>query len=166
MRIGELEVVHHLGEPVDLRRRRAQRLAHLARGAAAAIGDDVGGHRRAEPAVLLVDVLNDALAAVAARQIEIDVGPFAALFREEALEQQLHLDRIDGGDAEAVADGAVGGRAAALHEDVLLPAVVHDVPDDQEVAGEIELLDQIELARDLRARLVVIRPSDRARRPR
>ena len=134
-----------------------QRLAHFARGAAAAIGDDVGGHRRAQPAVLLVDVLDDALAAIAARQIEIDVGPLAALLRQEALEQQLHLDRIDGGDPEAVADGAVGRRPAPLHEDVLLPAVVDDVPDDQEVAGEIELLDQIELAGDLRARLVVIR---------
>ena len=68
------------------------------------------------------------------------------------------LHRIDGGDAEAVADGAVGRRAAALHEDVLLPAEVDDVPDDQEVAGEIELLDEIELARHLRAGLVVIRP--------
>ena len=38
-----------------------------------------------------------------------------------------------------------------------LAAEVDDVPDDQEVAGEIELLDQIELARDLRARAVVKR---------
>jgi hypothetical protein len=44
-----------------------------------------------------------------------------------------------------------------LHEDVLLPAVIDDVPDDQEVAGEIELLDEIELAANLRAGLVVIR---------
>ena len=58
---------------------------------------------------------------------------------------------------EAVADRAVGGRAPPLHEDVLLPRVVHDVPDDEEVAGEIELLDQIELAGDLRARLVAVR---------
>ncbi len=130
-----------------------QRLADFARRAAAAIGDDVGGHRRAEPAVLLVDVLDDALAALAARQVEIDVRPLAALLREEALEQQVHRDRIDGGDAEAVADGAVGGRAAPLHQDVLLPAVVDDVPDDQEVAGEIELLDQVELTGDLRRAL-------------
>ena len=40
----------------------------------------------------------------------------------------------------------------------LLAAVVDDVPDDEEIAGEIELLDQIELARDLRAGLVVIGP--------
>ena len=72
-------------------------------------------------------------------------------------------DRIDGGDPEAVADGAVGGRPAALHEDVALPAEVDDVPDDQEVAGEIELLDEIQLARDLRACAIVIRPVPLAR---
>ena len=121
----------------------AQRLAHFARGRAAAIGDDVGGHGGAELAVALVDVLDDALALIAAGQVEIDVGPLAALFGEKALEQQFHADGIDGGDAERIADGAVGGRAAALHQDVLLAAEAHDVPDDEEVAGEVELLDQM-----------------------
>ena len=118
---------------------------------------------RAERPVFPVDVLNHPLAAIAARQIEIDVGPLAALLRQEALEQQIHADRIDGGDAEAVADGAVGRRAAALHEDVFLAAEVDDVPDDQEVAGEIELLDQIELALDLPPGALVIRPVALAR---
>ena len=149
LRIDPLEVVHHLRQPIDLRRLERERLADFARGAAAAIGDDVRRHRRAVFAVFLVDVLDDALAAIAARQIEIDVRPLAALLRQEPLEQQIHADRIDRGDAEAVADGAVGRRAAPLHEDVLLPAEIDDVPDDQEVAGEIELLDQIQLALDL-----------------
>ena len=156
--IDPLEVVHHLRQPIDLRLSSDSDLAHLARGAPAAIGDHVGGHRRAVLAVFLVDVLDHALAAIAARQIEIDVGPLAALLRQESLEQQIHADRIDGGDPEAVAHGAVGGRAAPLDEDVLLPAEIDDVPDDQEVAGEIELLDEIELARDLGARAIVIRP--------
>ena len=60
------------------------------------------------------------------------------------------FDRIDGGDRQRVADGAVGGRAAPLGEDPLAPAELHDVPDDQEVAGEVELLDQVELLLDLR----------------
>ena len=110
-----------------------------------------------QPAVLFVDVLDHPLAAIAARQIQIDVGPLAALFRQKALEQQIHRDRIDRRDAEAVADGAVGGAAASLHEDVVLPAEIDDVPDDQEVAGEVQLLDEIELARHLRARAIVIR---------
>jgi hypothetical protein len=131
--------------------------------AAPAVRDDVGRHARAELAVALVDVLDHPLAPIAAREIEIDVGPLAALFGEEPLEEQVHADRIDGRDAEAVADGAVGGRAAALHEDVVLPAEVDEVPDDQEIAGEIELLDQIELARDLRPGAVVVRPVPLAR---
>ena len=135
-----------------------QGLAHLARRAPAAIGNHVGRHRRAVLAVLLVDVLDHALAAIAARQVEIDVGPLAALLRQEPLEQQIHPDRIHRRDPEAVADGAVGGRAAPLHEDVLLPAEIDDVPDDEEIAGEIELLDEVQLARDLGARAIVIRP--------
>ena len=39
----------------------------------------------------------------------VDVGPFAAFFGEETLEQQFHADGIDCGNAERVADGAVGG---------------------------------------------------------
>ncbi len=158
-----LEVGHHLREPVDLLRLDAERLPHFPRRAAAAIGDHVGGHRRAVLAVLLVDVLDDALAPVAARQIEIDVRPLAALLGQEPLEQQVHPHRIHRRDAQAVADGAVGRRPAALHENPLLPAEIDDVPDDQEVAGERELLDQIQLARNLRARAVVIRPIPLAR---
>ncbi len=109
-----------LGEPVDLRKREAEHLADLAHGAARAVGDDVGGHRRAALAVALVDVLDDLLALVAARQVDVDVGPLAALLGEEALEEQLHADGVDGGDAERVADRRVGGRAAALAEDAAL----------------------------------------------
>ena len=83
------------------------------------------------------------------RQVEVDVGPLAALLGEEALEEQLHADRVDGRDAERVADGAVGGRAAALAEDAALAAEADDVPDDQEVAGEVELLDEGELVLEL-----------------
>ena len=153
-RIGELEVVHHLRQTIDLQRLEPERLPHFARGAPAAIGDDVGGHRRAEPAVFLVDVLNHPLAPIAARQIQIDVRPLAALLREKPLEQQIHPDRIHRRDPEAVAHGAVGRRPPPLHEDVVLPAEIDDVPDDQEVAGEVELVDEVELAGDLRARAI------------
>ena len=44
-----------------------------------------------------------------------------------------------------------------MHEDVLLPRVIHDVPDNEEVPGELELLDQVELASNLEASLVVVR---------
>ena len=96
----------------------AERLADFARGAPAAVGDDVGGHRRAVAAVLFVDVLDDTLAPIAARQIEIDVGPLAALLGEEPLEQHPVLHGVHRRDAEAVADGAVRRRSASLDENV------------------------------------------------
>ena len=156
-RIDELEMVHRLGQAIDLRHVERQRLPHLARGAAAAVGDHVGRHRGAQLAVALIHVLDRALAAVAARQVEVDVGPLAALFRQEPLEQQVHAHGIDCCDPEAEAHGAVGGRPAALHEDVVLPAEIDDVPDDEEVAGQIQLLDEIELTRDLRTCAIVVR---------
>ncbi len=135
----------------------AQHLADVARGGAAAVGDDVGGHGGAELPVALVDVLNGALAFVAAGEIEIDVGPLAAFFGKKALEQQIHADRIDGSDFERITHGAVGGRAAPLHQQSLLFAETNDVPDDQEIARQIELFDHGELALDLALGFFVIR---------
>ena len=64
--------------------------------------------------------------------------------RREALEQQLHLDGIDRGDPEAVADGALAADPRPCTREFCWLAVVDDVQDDQEVTGQIELLDEIE----------------------
>ena len=121
----------------------SESLAHFARGHAVAIGDDVGGHGGAALAVSLVDVLDDFFALVAAGQVEIDVGPLAAFFGKKTLEEKFHADGVDGGDAERVADGAVGGGSASLHENVLLAAEADQVPDDEEVSGEFEFFDEL-----------------------
>ena len=68
----------------------AERFADFARRRLAAIGDDVGGHRRAEFAVALVDILDGLLALFFGGQIEVDVRPLAAALAQEALEEQLH----------------------------------------------------------------------------
>jgi hypothetical protein len=60
-----------------------------------------------------------------------------------------HLHRVDGGDRQRVADRGVGGRASALGHDPLTLAEADDVPDDEEVAGQVELFDEVELALDL-----------------
>ena len=122
----------------------AQNLAHFARGHAVAIGDDVGGHGGAARAITLVDILNHSFAFVSARQVEIDVGPLAALFGKKSFEEQFHTDGVDRpGDAEAVADGAIGGGAAPLRKDILLAAIADYVPDDQEISREFEFFDEI-----------------------
>src|SRR5262249_31589117 len=82
-------------------------------------------------------------------QVNIDVRPLAAFFGEEALEQKLHTDGIDRRDTQRITDGAVSGRTASLGEDVLHAAETHDVPDDEEVPGKVEFLDQLKFARDL-----------------
>ena len=163
LRIDPLERVDHLGHAIDGVRFEAEDLADLARRAAAAVRDDVRSHCGAQPAVSLVDVLDHLLAPIAARQVEVDVRPLAAFLGEKSFEEQIHPDRVDRGDPEAVADGAIGRRPAPLREDAVLPAVIDDVPDDQEIAGEVELLDERQLAVDLRAGPRVIRPVALAR---
>src|SRR5882724_552771 len=152
LRILIAPVRDELGEPIAHVAREPERLADLARRAPASVRDHVGSHPGAETSVALVDVLNDGLSALSAREIEIDVGPLTACLAQKPLEQELHADRVHRRDSERVADRAVGRRAAALDQDVVGAAVLDDVPDDQEIAREVEPADELELVRDLTAR--------------
>ena len=98
-------------------------------------------------AVAPVDVLDDLLAAVAL-DVDVDVRRAVALGRQEALEQQTERHGIRLGDAEGVADRAVGRAASPLAEDVGAVAELDEVPHDEEVAGEAEALDHLELVVD------------------
>ena len=109
---SSLEIV--LGQAIDGVGCHAEHLAHLSHGHARAVGDHHRRHGGAVSPVFVEDVLDDLLALVARGQIEIDVGPLAALFGEEALEEQIHPHRVDGGDAERVTHSAVGRGAAPL----------------------------------------------------
>ena len=131
-------------------------LAHIANRRTPAIRNHVGRHRRAAVAVALIDVLNRALAIFAAGQIEIDIGPFAAFFGKKTLEEQVHADWVHGGDAERITDRAIGRRAAPLHQNSFPAAELDDIPDDQEIAGEAELLNQCEFALNLLPRPLVV----------
>ncbi len=95
------------GNFVESFRIETQHLAHFAPRHAAAVSNDVRGHRCAPLAVTFVQILNDALALIAAGQIEIDVRPFTTFFGKESFKQQTHADRIDRCDAERIADRAV-----------------------------------------------------------
>ena len=84
---------------------------------------------------LLRDVLDD-FAAAALAEVDVDVGQRHALGVEEALEDEVVLDRIDVGDPQAVGDEAAGRRSAARPDrNALLARVADEVPDDQEVPG-------------------------------
>ena len=94
------------------------RLADLAHGQPAAIADHGGGEAGPVAAVAGIDILNHLLAPLML-EIDVDIRRLLAFRRDEALEQEIDLGRIDIGDGEAVADGGIGGRAAALAEDAL-----------------------------------------------
>ena len=110
----------------------------------AIMGYSVGG---VVAAVALVDVLDHLLPAIGL-DVEIDVGRTVALGREEPLEQQPEVDRIGLGDPEGVAHRAVRRAPPPLAVDVLVAAELDDVPHDEEVAGEAEVLDDVELVVD------------------
>ena len=100
--------------------------------------------------VSLVHVLQHALA-IAVREIDIDVGCFLPFFGEEALEQQLHANGIDGRDAKAIAHRGIRRGTAPLTEDAFTSRVADDVPDDEKESGHLELGDHAQLMRELRA---------------
>src|SRR5437899_1950763 len=98
-------------EVIDRLLLEAEHLPHLPDRRPLAVGDDVADHPGALRPVFVVDVL-DHLLAVRGREVDVDVGRGRHLFVQEALEEQVVLDRIDPSDAEQVGDDAVRGRGA------------------------------------------------------
>ncbi len=122
----------------------AEDLADFADGTARAVADHGGGEGGAALAIALVDVL-DHLLAPFVLEIDVDIRRLAALLADEALEQQIDLGGVDGGDAEHITDGGVGGRAAALAEDAAPLGEADDLAHGEEVMRDAELLDQPQL---------------------
>src|SRR5204863_905356 len=93
----------------------------------------------------LGDVVDDGVASVDG-EVDVHVGPRLPAWVEEALEEQVVVDRVDVGDLEAVGDEASGRRPAAGPDlDAVALGEGDEVPDDQEVVGEPELADRLEL---------------------
>ena len=82
-------------------------------------------------------------------EVHVDVGHRDAAGVEEALEQQVVLDGVEVGDAQAVRHCASGGRTTArTHPDAATLGVGDEVADDEEIAGEPHVLDGEQLVRD------------------
>ena len=148
---------HQARQAIQRHHLKSQRFAHLARRRLPAIGNHIGRHGRAQLAVALVDILNGALPLLAAGQVQVDIRPLAALLRQKALEQQIHPHRVHRRDPQRITHRAVGRRAAPLRQNATVPAEIHDVPNDQEIAVQRQLFDQRQFALDLPPRFVVIR---------
>src|SRR5205085_6390617 len=77
---------------------------------------------------------------------DVDVGHRDAIRIQEALEQQIELERIDVGDAKRVSDERAGGRAAAGADwNSTLACGLDKVSDDEEVARVARLGDDAQL---------------------
>ena len=101
-------------------------------------GDDLGD---VLAAVLAGDVVDD-LAAAALAEVDVDIRQRDALGVEEALEDQVELDRIDVGDLHAPRDHRAGRRSAARADrDAGLAREADEIPHDQEVPRVLHLLD-------------------------
>ncbi len=157
--------VDPLAQRVGLAGCDAGRLGHLPQRGARPVGDDVGDLRGAVAPVALVDVLDHLLAALVL-DVEVDVGRAVAFGRQEALEQQAEVDRVGLGDPERVTHRAVGRAPPPLAVDVAAAAELHDVVEQEEVAGEAELVDHRQLVVDLvhRLRVPLVRRRIRDRR--
>ena len=141
-RDAELER-NQLGDAVDVAVAHAEHAPAIAHHGLRRHGAEGGDLRDAFGAVLALHIVDDAVAAVLA-EVDVEVGHRDALGIEEALEQQLVAQRIESGDAERVCDQRACARAAARtdrHAVRLRP--VDEIRDDQEVAGEAHLDDDV-----------------------
>ncbi len=132
------------GKSADGVFREPEYLADLADGRAAAIGNDGRGNAGMVAPIVLIDVLDHLLAPLVL-EIDIDVGRLVAIGGDETLEQKAAVARIDIGDAQAVADRRVRGRAAALTKDVPAARIFDNGMDGEKIRRVIELADQSEL---------------------
>ena len=149
-----------LGQEVEQVRIHAERLAHVADGAAQPVGDERRGQCRPLAPVALVDVLDDLLAPLVL-EINVDVRRFVALPGDEALEQQVHAGRVDLGDVQAETDRRVGRRPAPLAEDVLAAGKLDDVLHREEIVLVVEGPDEFEFPADKTQNIVgnALRPA-------
>ena len=75
-------------------------------------------------------------------EIDIDVGRLVTRRRDEALEEHVVAVRVDGGNAETVADRRIGRRAAPLTENAAGAGETDDIVHCEEIGGVGKLGDQ------------------------
>ena len=106
--------------------------------------------RDVRAAVFSRDVF-DHFAAPPHAEVDIDIGHRHAFRIQEALEQQIVLQRIDVRDLQRVTHQApCRGAASRPHGNSLRPRVTNKIPDDQEISGVAHLLDHPDFIRQAR----------------
>ncbi|SMG02914.1 titin [Burkholderia singularis] len=146
-RVGNCHVLARL-ERDQLRHAVGEHIAEIEHAADIAHGRlrghraEGGDLRHRVRAVLLLHVLDHAVAAVLA-EIDIEVGHRHPLRIQKALEQQVVAQRIEIGDTQRIGnERARAGAAARPDRHTVVFRPVDEVRDDQEVAGKAHLLDR------------------------
>ena len=143
-RIGRI-IGDQLADAVHLGIGNFQDPAHVAQHGAClelAEGDDLG-HPVA--AVFLLDVAEDLVSPVLAK-VHVEIGHGDALGIQEPLEQEPEAQRIQVGDGQGPGDDGTGaGPAPRPHGNPVLLGPADEVGDDQEVAREPHVHDDVEL---------------------
>ena len=152
-----------LGHPVDVGVRHLEDTPHVPYDGFRLHRPERDDLRHVLASVLLRHVV-DHFAAAPLAEIDVDVGHRHAFRVEEPLEDEVELQRIHVGDAQAVRDQASrGGSTARTDRNAALTRVPDEVPDDQEVPGVLHPLDHLDLVREA-GFVFVDRAPQRARR--
>ncbi|MBA7675794.1 hypothetical protein ES703_84032 [subsurface metagenome] len=135
---------HQPGDAVDIAVGHTQRPPHIPQrgsGAQGTEGDNLGDMVLA---VSLRDIGYDLITA-GVLEVQIYIGHLLALQVKKALEDQLILNRVNLGDAQAAQDDAGGGAAPDPEENLTLLGEGDDVPDNEQVVGKLGLLYYLQL---------------------
>ncbi len=139
---------HRLGDLVADRVREAEHagcVAHRVAGLDGAERDDLGDVVAPVP----FGGIADHLVPIAGVEVHVDVGHRDPARIQEALEQQVVLDRVEVGDPQAVRHRAPGRRATARPDpDAEVAGVLDEIPGDEEVRREPHVVDDLELIGD------------------
>ena len=168
--LGERLVQRHverrrdlLGDPIDVGIRHVERapdVPHHGLRLHRPEGDDL---RDVLAAVLARDVV-DHFAASPLAEVHVDIGQRHALGVQEALEDEIELERIDVGDAHAPRHERAGCRSSSRsNRNTFLTRVADEVPDDEEVPRVPHLVDHLDLVLEATGVLVdrLTKPSGR-----
>ena len=128
-------------EAADLKFRDAEGLGDLGEGGAGLVGG-----KAADDGAMVRPVTAekkfDHFVPTVVREIDVDIREFVhdhPVAVEETAEVEIEPDRADAGDAEAVADQGVRGRAPGNPVDSLSAAILKQVPDEEKIVGIADL---------------------------